>query len=144
MPPPEWLRTDLGSVTKEEKDRVGAGPAPVVLSSTKHQGLVPSDEFFKNRTIYSADLSNYKSVSRNWFAYATNHLAEGSIGLQTRFSASCVSPIYTVFSCHVSVDPGFLFRLLKSPVATAAFQLHEQASVDRRGAVRYRDFAKSN
>jgi type I restriction enzyme S subunit len=47
-----------------------------------------------------------------------------------------------VFSCHISVDPGFLFRVLKSPAAIAAFQLHEQASVDRRGAVRYRDFAK--
>ena len=139
---PGWLRADLGSVTREEKVRVGIRPAPVVLSSTKHHGLVPSDEFFKNRTIYSADLSNYKSVKMNWFAYATNHLAEGSIGLQERFTDSCVSPIYTVFSCREWIDPRFLFRVLKSPAALAAFQLHEQASVDRRGAVRYRDFAK--
>jgi type I restriction enzyme S subunit len=141
-PPAGWIRTDLGSVTTEEGDRVGSGPPPVVLSSTKHHGLVPSEEFFKGRTIYSANLSNYKAVRRDWFAYATNHLAEGSVGLQTRFDAACVSPIYTVFSCRDSVEPTFLFRVLKSPAAIGAFQVHEQASVDRRGAVRYRDFAR--
>jgi len=140
--PAGWIRTDLGSITNEEGDRVGSAPPPVVLSSTKHHGLVPSGEFFKGRTIYSADLSNYKSVHRDWFAYATNHLAEGSVGLQARFATACVSPIYTVFSCRDSVDPSFLFRVLKVPATIAAFQIYEQASVDRRGAVRYRDFAK--
>jgi type I restriction enzyme S subunit len=103
---------------------------------------MPSDDFFRNRTVYSQDLSNYKRVSRNWFAYATNHLAEGSIGLQDRFSSACVSPIYTVFSCGEGVDPSYLYRVLKSPDLLLHYKLHEQASVDRRGAVRYRDFAK--
>jgi len=137
-----WMRTSLGSVTNEEGGRVGIAPPPIVLSSTKHHGLVPSDEFFKGRTIYSADLSNYKVVQRDWFAYATNHLAEGSIGLQRQFEVACVSPIYTVFSCRDSVDPGFLFRVLKAPTSIAAFKFFEQASVDRRGAVRYGDFAR--
>src|SRR5262249_46540652 len=80
--------------------------------------------------------------SKNWFAYATNHLAEGSIGLQDRYSSACVSPIYTVFSCRKGVIPAYLYRLLKSPEFISQYKVHEQASVDRRGAVRYRDFAE--
>lgn len=139
--PRGWSSTTLGDVTIERSERVGADPAPVVLSSTKHFGLVPSDDFFKNRTIYSSDLSNYKIVRRDWFAYATNHLAEGSIGLQNLCATACVSPIYTVFSCRSAAEPRYLFRLLKRPEMLALYQVREQASVDRRGAVRYSDFA---
>lgn len=141
--PGGWRQTYIGAETDECKERVGSyADPPTVLSSTKHHGLVPSDDFFRNRTVYSEDLSNYKIVSKNWFAYATNHLAEGSIGLQERFNSACVSPIYTVFSCHERTDPRYLYRVLKSPDIISQYKLHEQASVDRRGAVRYRDFAK--
>jgi type I restriction enzyme, S subunit len=137
-----WRKAALAELVHERTDRVGRHQKPIVLSSTKHQGLVPSDVYFRGRTIYSEDLSNYKQVRRNWFAYATNHLAEGSIGLQQDFDAACVSPIYTVFECGELVDPDFLHRILKSPSLIAEYSLHEQASVDRRGAVRFRDFAK--
>ncbi|WP_267244910.1 hypothetical protein [Streptomyces sp. PR69] len=124
-------------------DRVGElADRAVVLSSTKHHGLVRSDEYFKNRQIYSDDISHYKLVRRGWFAYATNHLNEGSIGLQRGFDYGCVSPIYTVFSCGPQVDPSFLFRVLKSERLVSEYRLHDQASVDRRGAVRYRDFSR--
>lgn len=141
--PQGWRRTTIGEETEECRVRVGAYTnAPTVLSSTKYHGLVPSDDFFRNRTVYSEDLSNYKVVAKDRFAYATNHLAEGSIGLQEKFSHACVSPIYTVFSCGEEIDPSYLQRVLKSPELISQYKLHEQASVDRRGAVRYRDFAK--
>ena len=140
--PDGWTATTLGEITEERGKRVGRGSQIRVLSSTKHHGLVLSDEYFKGRTIYSDDTSLYKQVNLNWFAYATNHLAEGSIGLQDKLDVGCVSPVYTVFSCREGVDPRFLFRLLKSPAVVAAYRAHEQASVDRRGAVRYKDFSK--
>ncbi|QJT03826.1 hypothetical protein G9272_29045 [Streptomyces asoensis] len=101
-----------------------------------------SDEYFKNRQIYSDDISGYKLVRRGWFAYATNHLTEGSIGLQDLVETACVSPIYTVFSCSPEVDENFLFRVLKSDELIIQYGVHDQASVDRRGAVRYGDFKK--
>jgi type I restriction enzyme S subunit len=140
--PSGWDFRTLGDVTAERSDKVGPGRAPVVLSSTKHFGLVPSDDFFSNRQIYSSDLSNYKTVKRDWFAYATNHLAEGSVGIQDAYDLACVSPIYTVFSCRRDTIPGYLFRLLKWPQMIGAYQVHEQASVNRRGAVRYASFAR--
>lgn len=141
--PRGWRQTTIGAETDERKERVGSySDPPIVLSSTKHYGLVPSDEFFRSRTVYSNDLANYKRVSRCWLSYATNHLAEGSIGLQDKFDHACVSPIYTVFSCRGALDPRYLYRILKSPKLISMYRIHEQASVDRRGAVRYRDFAK--
>jgi len=139
--PAEWRSTTLGEVTRERSERVGGGPPPVVLSSTKHYGLVRSDDFFKNRTIYSTDLSNYKTAKRGWFVYATNHLAEGSIGLQDQYDGACVSPIYTVFSCELCAEARYLLRFLKSPSTMAMYQVHEQASVNRRGSIRYSAFA---
>lgn len=140
--PEGWIESTIGSVTSEENNRVGSRKGARVLSSTKHSGLVPSDEYFKNRIVYSDDISNYKLVHKGNFAYATNHLAEGSIGLQVRFDEACVSPMYTVFSCSSNVYEPYFFRLLKSERILAYYQLHEQASVDRRGAIRYRDFSK--
>jgi type I restriction enzyme S subunit len=136
-----WRESTLGALVQECNDRVGSSVRLTVLSSTKHYGLIPSDEYFKGRIIYSTNLSNYKRVEKNWFAYATNHLPEGSIGLQESFDVACVSPIYTVFRCQEVVYPQFLYRLLKSPELVYQYSLHEQASVDRRGAVRFRDFA---
>lgn len=136
-----WQRVTLGEVTQEQNLRVGdLSDRVVVLSSTKHHGLVRSDEYFKNRQIYSADISGYKLVQRGWFAYATNHLTEGSIGLQNLVDKGCVSPIYTVFSCSPEVDEKFMYRVLKSDRLLRSYGLHDQASVDRRGAVRYGDF----
>jgi type I restriction enzyme S subunit len=138
-----WRRVALGDVTREESVRVGdLADRAIVLSSTKHHGLVRSDEYFKNRQIYSDDISGYKLVRRGWFAYATNHLTEGSIGLQELVDTGCVSPVYTVFSCGPDVDVDFMYRVLKSEEMVNAYGVHDQASVDRRGAVRYSDFKK--
>ncbi|CAM5574596.1 restriction endonuclease subunit S [Streptomyces coeruleorubidus] len=142
--PTGWRLVSLGDITIERSERVGSSTQGVtVLSSTKHHGLVPSNDYFKNRVVYSDDLSSYKIVRKGWFAYATNHLTEGSIGLQTEHENACVSPIYTVFSCRGDmVDEAYLYRFVKSVQAMNAYATHDQASVDRRGAVRYRDFSK--
>lgn len=138
-----WKRVALGEVTQESSIRVGdLANEAVVLSSTKYYGLVRSDEYFKNRQIHSDDISGYKLVRRGWFAYATNHLAEGSIGLQGLVDVACVSPIYTVFSCSPEIDVNFMYRVLKSDALLAEYGVHDQASVDRRGAVRYGDFKR--
>jgi len=140
--PAGWRGAVVGDLVEQCGERAGRRSKPVVLSSTKYRGLVPSDEYFQGRAIYSSDLSNYKLVKRHWFAYATNHLAEGSIGIQDRYEVGCVSPIYTVFRCKEGVDPNFLYRVLKSPALLAQYELREQASVNRRGAIRFSDFAR--
>lgn len=137
----DWSAFSLGEVVQQESRRVGFGVAPEVLSSTKHQGLVPSRSYFRGRQIYSDDRAAYRMVEPEWFAYATNHLAEGSIGINDSGVSGCVSPMYTVFSARPGFHPGFLYRVFRSPEMLKQYALHEQASVDRRGSIRFRAFA---
>ena len=108
-----WSVCRLGDALRLEVSRVGVNSAPVVLSSTKYEGLVPSLDYFKGRQVFSDDLSAYRIVEPGWFAYATNHLSEGSIGLNELKEAGCVSPMYTVFSVQEHVDQRYLLHLLK-------------------------------
>ena len=136
-----WDACHLGDAVQRETARVGLDPPPTVLSSTKHHGLVPSHDYFKGRQIFSDDLSAYRVVEPGWFAYATNHLAEGSIGMNDLSEAGCVSPMYTVFSARRHVDPKYLYLSLKSPDMLNQYHLREQAPVDRRGSIRFNSFA---
>lgn len=136
-----WTGCLLGDVVLPENKRVGDEPAPMVLSSTKHHGLVPARDYFKGRQVHGDDLTAYRIVEAEWFAYATNHLAEGSIGLNKWGVAGCVSPMYTVFSARECVDEEYLYLLLKSPALLNQYNLLEQASVSRRGSIRYASFA---
>jgi type I restriction enzyme S subunit len=74
---------------------------------------VPSLEYF-GRKIYSDDLTTYKIVSKNCFAYATNHIEEGSIGYQNKYEKALISPMYTVFKTDGTIDDKYLFKLLKT------------------------------
>ena len=85
-----------------------------MLACSKHVGFVNSLEYFKKK-VFSDDLTNYKVVLRGQFGFPSNHIEEGSIGLQNICDAGVVSPIYTVFEIDESrVDRGFLFKVLKT------------------------------
>ena len=68
----------------------------IVLSCTKYDVLVESLKYF-GKQMFSDDTSKYKKIWKNDFAYATNHIEEGSIGVQRICDVGLVSPMYTVF-----------------------------------------------
>lgn len=112
-----------------------------VLSCTKYEGLVSSLEYF-GKQIYSEDLSSYKIVPRNCFAYATNHIEEGSIGYQLKYNNALISPMYTVFGTDSKcVDDVFLYKLLKTQRLIYLYKSHMEGSIDRRGGLRWKDFS---
>jgi type I restriction enzyme S subunit len=139
--PSDWRRVALGQITKEVSSRNPDGDGLPVLSCTKHQGLVFSDEYF-GRRVYSEDTSKYRLVKRGEFAYATNHIEEGSIGYQDICEVGLVSPIYTVFKPESDIEPIYLFRVLKSPLLIHLYRANTSASVDRRGSLRYDQFSQ--
>ena len=104
-----------------------------MYSVTKHQGFVPSAEYFKKQ-VFAKDLSTYKVVEPNQFAYATIHLDEGSIGFAPE---SClVSPMYTVFDVDYSlVDRDYLFAFLKSERALRTYASLGKGSAERRRSI---------
>jgi type I restriction enzyme S subunit len=139
--PVDWTYPRIGEIAKEISERNGDDTAHPVLSCTKHQGLVDSLAYFGKR-IFSEDLSNYKLVRKGQFAYATNHIDEGSIGYQDAYDEALISPIYTVFQTDDTVDDRFLFLVLKTKTYRHIFASNTSASVDRRGSLRWSDFAK--
>jgi type I restriction enzyme S subunit len=139
--PLEWAYPRIGEIAKEVSERNGLEEDRPVLSCTKHKGLVDSLAYFGKR-IFSEDLSNYKVVHQGQFAYATNHIDEGSIGYQNTYNEALISPIYTVFQTDATIDDRFLFLVLKTETYRHIFASNTSASVDRRGSLRWSDFAK--
>lgn len=139
--PADWKRVAMGDIAREVGARNATGGDLPVLSCTKHRGLVLSQEYFGKR-VHADDTSGYRIVKRGEFAYATNHIEEGSIGYQNLCDAGLVSPIYTVFKTTEAVDDDYLYRVLKSPLLIHFYQINTSASVDRRGSLRYGEFSK--
>jgi type I restriction enzyme S subunit len=139
--PADWRRVALSEIIQEVSARNAVGKDMPVLSCTKHRGLVLSQEYFGKR-VHAEDTSGYRVVRRGEFAYATNHIEEGSMGYQNLVDAGLVSPIYTVFKTKGEIDDNYLFRVLKSPLLIHFYQINTSASVDRRGSLRYDEFSR--
>lgn len=138
----EWPIREIGDFATEVSRLNRAGDELPVLSCTKHSGIVLSADYFSGRRVHAEDTSSYKIVRRGEFVYATNHLEEGSIGLQNLADAGVVSPMYTVFGVDDAlVDRDFLFAVLKTETYRQVFQINTAASVDRRGGLRWDEFS---
>lgn len=137
--PSDWGYRRIGEVGIEVSQKLGGASPYPVLSCTKHQGLVDSLTYF-NKQIYSLDTSTYKVVPRGCFVYATNHIDEGSIGHQDLYDFGLVSPMYTAFKVNEGVFNAYLFALLKTEHYRQIFASATNASVDRRGSLRWKDF----
>jgi type I restriction enzyme S subunit len=139
--PANWRIAKIGEIAREVSERL-APENTTVLSCTKYDGLVPSLEYF-GRQVFGENLDNYKIVKRDQFAYATNHIEEGSIGLLRDFEAGLVSPMYTVFRVDADiVEPEFLYSVLKTETYRRVFESLTSASVNRRGSLRWNGFSK--
>jgi type I restriction enzyme S subunit len=136
----EWKHVRMDDIAREFSERNTEGETIQVFSCTKYDGLVDSLKYFGKR-VFSDNTANYKVVRRNDFAYATNHIEEGSIGLLSHADAGLVSPMYTVFRTNGEVVPDYLFRLLKTETYRQIFASFTSASVNRRGSLRWKQFA---
>lgn len=139
--PADWHVERIADIASERSIR-GAGDDTLVYSCTKHGGLVPSLEYF-GKQVFSRNLSVYKRLEEGDFAYATNHIEEGSIGLlHAGMAAGVVSPMYTAFRCDAAINPEFLYAVLKIENYRRVFARRTSASVNRRGSLRWKEFSK--
>ncbi|MDK4807518.1 MAG: restriction endonuclease subunit S [Novosphingobium aromaticivorans] len=139
--PPAWTCKPIGKLAKEISERNVDGADHEVLSCSKYDGFVRSLEYFKKQ-VFSADLSGYKRIWRGDFGFPSNHIEEGSIGLQNLIDVGVVSPIYTVFRFAADkVDENYAYAVLKTELYRHIFEVSTSASVDRRGSLRWREFS---
>jgi type I restriction enzyme S subunit len=138
--PAEWSYIHIKEIAREVSEKNKNGKQLTVLSCTKYNGLMDSLKYFK-RQVFSDDTSTYKIVKREQFAYATNHIEEGSIGYQYVCDEALISPMYTVFETNNKVNDDFLYKLLKTELYRHIFEVNTSASVDRRGSLRWDEFS---
>jgi len=139
--PVDWDYPCIGEIAEQVSEKNRDGNELPVLSCTKHQGLMDSLAYF-GKQVFSKDLSNYKIVKCGQFAYATNHIEEGSIGYQDLYEEALISPMYTVFETGDQINVHFLHLVLKTELYRHIFEANTSASVDRRGSLRWKEFAK--
>lgn len=136
----KWKEIHIKDVSKEVSIKNREDKQLTVLSCTKYDGLVPSLEYF-GRKIFADDVSTYKVVPKNHFAYATNHIEEGSIGYQEILNEALISPMYTVFKTDLSVNDFYFYKLLKSHNLIFQYNARMEGSIDRRGGLRWDAFS---
>jgi type I restriction enzyme S subunit len=137
----EWETKRIEDIANEHSQKNGKGEDIEVLSCTKYDGLVPSLQYF-GRQVFGENLSSYKVVPRGYYAYATNHIEEGSIGYQNIINVGLVSPMYTVFKTDESIHDDFFFRVLKSHRLIHEYNRHMEGSINRRGGLRWKNFKR--
>lgn len=136
----KWKEVHIRDIAKEVSLKNKSDNQLTVLSCTKYNGLVESLEYW-GRKIFADDISTYKIVPKNHFAYATNHIEEGSIGYQDSFDEALISPIYTVFKTNSSINDNYFYMLLKSYLLIYQYQNRMEGSIDRRGGLRWDAFS---
>lgn len=139
--PNDWSYLKIADIATQVSTKNADGKDLPVLSCTKYYGLVDSLKYF-GKQVFSKDTSTYKVVSKGQFAYATNHIEEGSIGYQNLYDKALISPMYTAFETKDEINDFFLYRLLKTPLYLHVYQANTSASVDRRGSLRWKAFSQ--
>jgi len=107
----DWKETTLGEVTelfsRRNKNLIDAE----VYSVTNSNGFVLQIEYFEDRVIAGSDLSNYKIIYRDEFAYNPARINVGSIALFSE-KVGVISSLYVCFKCKDSLDNKFLLNFL--------------------------------
>ena len=92
----EWKRVKLKELIKEVNERNKWEKVKRVLSVTNSRGFVSQEEYFEG-TVHSANISNYKIVRKNQFAYNPSRVNVGSIDILKDYEEGALSPMYIVF-----------------------------------------------
>lgn len=92
----ELKRVKLKELIKEVNERNKGEKIKRVLSVTNSRGFVNQEEYFDG-TVHSTDISNYKIVRKNQFAYNPSRVNVGSIDILKNFEEGALSPMYVVF-----------------------------------------------
>lgn len=108
----KWPLTKLDNHIIESKEQYGLENLGnvQVLSVTNNRGFINSEK----RT--SDDVSNYKVVKNNYFAYNPYRINVGSLAFSSDKYTGIVSPAYVVFYCTIDLNPEYLWKYLKSDI----------------------------
>jgi len=97
----KWKRIKLKEVLTEVTERNKDEKVKNVLSVTNSQGFVKQEDYFEG-TVHSQNISNYKIIRKNQFAYNPSRVNVGSIDILKTYDEGALSPMYVVFKVDSS------------------------------------------
>lgn len=140
--PGDWEYPKIAEICSQITGKNSDDHQYPVLACSKHYGFVDSLSYFKKR-VYSDDLTGYRIIPRGCIGFPANHVEEGSIGLQNLYDFGLVSPIYVVARPNPKkVNADYLYAVLKTDHYRQIFSAATNASVDRRGSLRWKEFSQ--
>lgn len=104
---------ELGSYIQQISQRNRTEADIEVFSVTNSEGFTRSTDYF-SKEVFSKNVSNYKVVSPEQFAYNPSRINVGSIDYLRHNTSVLVSPLYIVFECKKDIYADYLLRYLKS------------------------------
>lgn len=94
--PKGWKKIKLKEVLTEISERNKDERVTIVLSVTNSQGFVKQEEYFEG-AVHSENISNYKIIKKNQFAYNPSRVNVGSIDILKEYDEGALSPMYVIF-----------------------------------------------
>lgn len=101
----------IGDIITQISNRNKSNKETNVLSVSNKLGFVEQSEQFEDRTVASEDVTNYKIVRTNDFAYNPARINVGSIARLKQYESGIVSPMYICFHAKKNVLPEYLEML---------------------------------
>lgn len=99
----------IGDIIRQVSNRNKSNNVLNVLSVSNKLGFVEQSEQFEDRTVASEDVTKYKIVRTNDFAYNPARINVGSIArLKQQHESGIVSPMYICFHTKKDVLPEYL------------------------------------
>lgn len=111
---PEWEEKRLGEYIEQRSERNSELSITNVLSVNNKLGFIPQSSQFDNRNVASNDLSNYKIVRKNYYAYNPSRINVGSIARLKTTNCGVVSPMYVVFEINKNMSPNYFDILIQT------------------------------
>lgn len=119
----------LGEVITQISERNRTSNISRVLSVSNIHGFVDQKEQFEDRVIASEDISNYKIVRRNDFAYNPARINVGSIARLSSYPEGIISPMYISFMCSQVIEPSFLESFFETAMFNTEVKKRLEGSV---------------
>ena len=104
---PEWEEHTLGKLIKVKSIRNKDNKVELVLSVSNTKGFITQAEQFEDRVVASSDISNYKIVEKDDFAFNPARINVGSIARLKTHEKGIVSPMYVCFNCLNLLDSSY-------------------------------------
>lgn len=105
---PEWKENKLCNLIKIKSNRNKNSIVDLVLSVSNTKGFIIQSEQFEDRVVASSDISNYKVVENDDFAFNPARINVGSIARLKLYDKGIISPMYICFKCLDSLESDYL------------------------------------